>query len=405
MVTKTAIDSRTGLPVYADGSPAQMGLVDGKPTLHVLPKLWLPYEGLDVNKPMSIWLESIKIPALGIDDGGKEFVPSRPYPNVSYVVFGNGKRMGWFIPLDKPLPDVLDIEYIYILQGDFETSSSSFYLEVIHNQRLIIKKSEIGLDCYSTEQCVPVFICYDEFERVFKKHSSEKVKSFGHPEADEGYYVDGWDLVTEEILSPLPNRHISALQFEDYEPFHSKKQQTKLTKYTKSHNRNAKIEAPFSIISSAISQLDAWDGKADPLNLPENHSAMKTLCEWWNSHPDVKDSLKRAKACQIWVRLNDSNEYHDIDLEVPAIPITGLDRKVKECAARIGDHFLVVFMLGYQALNENDEGFTASYLVNGAIYESRGCSKEEFLPGWETLGRLRSLSDRYPDIVKMYANG
>lgn len=403
---QTAIDSATGLPINADGSPAQMGLIDGKPFLHIMPRLWLPYEGIDTTVHSSVWLESLTIPELGIDTGGEMFKPSRPFPNMSYVIFGNERRMGWMIPLTDKLPPEINIRYVYVISGDFETMMASDYLEIIHEQKIAIEPSELGVnDCYSTESCLPVFICARDYNKTFKEKYSEKVSDFGHPFVNansEDYYADAWELETIEMLKPLANRYVNSLQFETYEPFHAKKQFAGLSKHIDEHGQNAIVEMPYSILSEAIHAAPKVSKTPDN-ELPEDHQALKTLCGWWNANESVPEELRDAKTCQIFVRMNDDDSYQDIDLQVPTIPVTNFPEEFKQCSARIGDHFIVVFLKGRKDLVEK-EHYTEHYLVNGDIYETCGLTAEEYLPGWFTLIGLAKMPGMFPNIITFYKN-
>lgn len=397
-----AREAKTGILVRADGSIPQGSLLDGKPFLHVLPRLWLPYPGLDVSRPTSVWLERIAIPALGFEDGGDAYKPSRPFPNWNYVIFGKGRKMGLYIALQEKIPDRLRIEYLYVLNGDFDTETTSRYLEVKHDQHLQVASSAIGIDCYSTEHLAPVFICRAEYERVLKTQHEESIKEFGHPQGtrDGSYFVDQWDVVTEEELKPLPNRYVSSEYFEHYEPHHSKRQSIRLTKFNAEHRQNAAIEIPpavFLDVVQAAHQHPWVEGV-----LPEQHPAIGKLCEWWNTNEHVPQALKCAKTFQIWVRFRDEDEYQDLDPEVPTFRITGLGIAIKSCIARVGEHFLIVFLKGYDDLVEREDS-TEHYLVNGLSFETLSLPKVEYLPGLSTLRGLAILQKSYPKIYKHYA--
>jgi hypothetical protein len=403
---QTAIDASTGLPVNVDGSPAQMGLIDGKAFLHILPRLWLPYGGIDTKVHSSVWLESLIIPELGIDTGGEMFKPSRPFPNESYVIFGNERRMGWMIPLEQKLPSEINIRYVYVLSGDFSTLMASHYLEVIHDQKIKIEPSELGVnDCYSTEHCLPGFICKLDYDKTFKEKSSTKVIDFGHPLVtgdSEDYYSDTWELETTEVLNPLPHRYVSSLQFETFEPFHAKQQLVGLTTLNDKHFDNAIVEMPYFILRDAIHTAPK-NSKTQTDALPENHPALMLLCTWWNENDSVPAELKNAKTCQIFVRMNEDDSYQDIDLQVPAIPITSFPDEFKQCSARVGDHFIIVFLKGRADLVEQ-EHYTEHFLVNGIEYENCGLSAEEYLPGWFTLMGLAKMPAMFPHIIEFYKN-
>ena len=400
---KTAIDTKTGQPIHADGTAAQMPLLGGKPFLHILPRLWLPYPGLDLARhPDCVGLESIAIPALNIEIDGREFSASRPFPNFNYVVLGKDRRMGWMLPLEQALPDRLEIEYRYTIVGNFRTAMGGGYMEIFHIQTLHVQRSEIGADCYSTEHCVPAFVCPGEYERVFAEKRRHEVIDYGHEPADkDGYYAESWSLMTKQDLKPLHNRYVFSLEFENHKPFHAKKQALALTRHKKAHQRNGRLEAPFDLLFRAAQ----FAQQPDEESLPEEHIALRALCEWWNSHPDVPAILQRARTCQILVRIENNDEYQDLDLQVPPFSITRFHPAIAECCARIGAHFLIVFLQGQEALQEDEHGGTTHFLVNKDSYETCGICKAEYRPGWFTLRALATLERNHPALMSHYLKG
>ena len=393
---KVAVDAKTGIPITADGNAAVGDRT--APFLHILPKLWLPYPGLDEKQEFSIWLESIKIPEIGYESHDTRFTPCRPYPNWNYVVFGcDDTRLGMYLPLQNDLPEKLTIETFYILCGDFKTAEAAHDLTIMHIQNILLEKGDIGAPSYSTERCTPVFICQAEYERVFKKSYAERIVAYGHPAHGDARSADEWLLVTDESLEPLANRYVHSSQFEDFIPHRDRKQSIHLQNDIDTHRSNAVVEAPFRLLAEAValaSEQKDWPER------PEDHPAIRHLCAWWNANAEVKKDHRQAKSCQIFVRANDEDGYQDIDHQVPNFPVDQYD--YAENTARIGDHFLILYMLGKDACTEDKHGST-SYLVNGEPYEVIGLSLEELVLGYETLDNLGSVSDRYSVLYQHYA--
>lgn len=388
-----------GMIVRPDGSAAQgVELPDGLPFLHLLPKLWLPYPKLAVTTPQAVMLESLSIPELDwkCEEG---FNACRPYPNWKYVVFGHGRRMGVLIQLKEQLPKQITVEALYVLSGEFCTSMSGSYMEVRHTQHLSVTRSEVGVDCYSTEGLLPTVVCGEEYRRVFAERYGPQVEDIGHPVVDEdGYLADEWLLVMNERLEPLSNHFLCCDDFEDYEPHHAKVQIVGLSRFNEEHRSNAMIEMPQDVFVEAVRLA------GEPLaegSLPEQHVALRMLCDWWNFQSEVPEEYRCARTARVLVRFRDENEYQDVDLEVPPSPITTFQGDAG-AAARVGDHLLIIFLKGQDDVWEDDTG--SHYpKVDGDIYETIGAPKDVFPIGAGTLDGLRTFVTAYPDIHRYLA--
>ncbi len=385
----SAADER-GVIIRPDGSTAQhSGPLQA--FLHILPKLWLPYKGLDLSKPSQAQIVSLSIPELNwcLDRG---FTACRPYPNWNYVVFGHGRRMGVLIPLDAPLPDHLTVVTEYVIDGSFRTSTGGYYLGVIHEQHLLVEHSAVGVDCYSTERCMPTVICGQEYGDHFEPRYGSFVQSIGHPLLDDdGYLADEWEITTRERLAPLPNHFSLSSDYEHYEPHHSKPQSAALTRFHAEHAANAILELPAEEFRHALS-LAVW-----PLPqgaLPERHPAMMQLCRWWNRQEAIPPQHRCAAACRIMVRFRDEDEYQDVGLQMPPLPITAMAEDAPSCA-RVGQHILILFLRGQDAVIEDAQG-SHSLKVDGGRYDLVEATKEECPIGAETLQGLQHFARHFP---------
>lgn len=384
-----------GLPVYADGSPAQGCLLDGQAFLHVMPRLWLPYRKLLSENPEEVHIESLVIPELQwrlTNDA----IACRPYPNWKYVAFRSNGKLGFYVPLPDAIPDQLTVDAEYYIDGDFRTTTAGYVMQVYHRQVLNLTKSEVGINCYSTEKAMPTVICEDQYERVFKELHENNVSSIGHPIYDENVYcVDEWYIDTQETLNPLPNRYVLASEFDTYTPHHAKQHASHLEAFHSEHMANARIRMPESVFGQAIRTLDRLGLNYE---LPEQHLTMQTLCDWWNHNTDVPEYARCAASCKVLVRFRNEDEYQDVDINVPVVPITAMSDQL-DSTATAGDHLLIVFMRGQSNVIEDNNG-SHYFTVDGGVYETIGAAKDEFPVGADTLSGLYNMSTTFPLVYE-----
>ena len=400
---KFAIDKKTNQAVNALGDIVIGDHTKGK-FLHILPRLLLPYAEIDLKSfRKRIHLLKICIPELNFDSekSGMLFKASRPYPNINYVVFGDySTKMGLYISLAENSPKIITIEAYYSLDHFdlYYDDLKDYYghLDITHKQILTLEDIEVGEACYSTEQCMAVMLgleC-DEKGNFEGKTSADTIIEYGSPVIENHRVVDEFHMTTKNTLKPLYNRFVFASEFENEILFRDKEQLIKLSKFNIEHEKNAIVEAPLEILTKAIEQSTTeLKNKA----LPQDHTAMITLCQFWNESEEVPVDLRKAKSCQIFVRANNNDEYHDIDLQIPSFPITEYCDQSKLCTARIGEHFLILYLLGQEGCNDND-GWVETHLVNGEVYEKCGMDLDDFEIGYETLDNLKEIPDRYPNI-------
>lgn len=409
---RVAMNAQTGQPVRADGEPIVSSGPNGN-FLHVLPRLWLPYDSVEVT------LVSVTIPELDFDGGDLKYIPSRPYPNGRYVVFGSMEtKLGFFIPLKDALPKSLSIEYMYVIEGEFKTAHTSSYLEAQHIQVLDMQFPEVGSSSYSTERCMPLFISHDEYRGIFEKKYSQQVYRYGHPTlegssdhvaSDEDlaanrYDRDLWELITNESLSPLHHGFVHATEYEEFIPFRDKGQSAVISAFNAEHEKNAVVVFPLHKLLLATKLAIRYPINAFPSDQypASQHPAMKMLCNWWNDNEKVLEDLRVAQSCQIFVRMNNDDEYHDVDLQVPTFQVSTYHDDFKKCSARIGEHFILLFMLGNAACEENGEGWAVTKTVDGNNYEAVGMPVSEIDVGYETVSNMAEIPTRYSKILNHY---
>lgn len=385
---KTALNIETGIIENADGSPAQSQHFNNQSFLHILPTIFDP-DGAASKESLKAF--SIQIDELNYSFDSVNVQLSRPLPNQSYVVIGDEHKMGIFVPISESNADTLTINLHYQFAiGNDKT------ITLIHQQSLKLQLPEVGLKRYSTEFNRPIPIAHECFMES-SLLNDESIKSIRVDEMDKGVLVS---LDSFNELPCLPGGYIHAFEYENYTPFHQKEQKITLTQFNDIHASNAKIELPYQALKDAMIMI-ALNTNRDKVKAV-NTNAFKQLCEYWNTHADVPKDLQCAKSFQIFVRLNDEDAYQDIDLETPAFPITNLHESLKECSARIGDHFLIVFLKGYEVSEENSS--IIEHLVNGDSYMNIGMTEDEYELGAWTLDALLQMNDNFSGVLRYYDN-
>lgn len=383
-----AIDAKTGNLITADGKPRIGELEDGQPFFHVLPSIGCSFY---VRK---VVVTEIEIPELGFYSDGSELIATNAFPNKNCTQFAKGDRLGIYLPVTS-MPPQVTVTFVYCIEHDYGV------LFVKHRQILSLQRSDVGVDCFSTESSVSLFLDADWMYGLVERKNNifGTVERFSMTPARSAmeYQESGvYEVVIEvqESIRPLQNRYVLASQYD--KELRSKPKARRKTsarnKILKDHRLKGRVVFSEDVLRHTLELV-----QLHPVNdkeLPEEHPAIQYLCELWNAHPDVPKELRCARTWEMWVLDTEDATYQYLDVEAPPIGMDTYDDW--ENSAVIGDMAVVAFGQGMATAVEKD-GVKTCYLVNGEIASQiMFDSIDWWRPGIEALYGLVEFNDLFP---------
>ena len=410
--------------VDATGKPLGNGDAD-HPILHILPKLFVPSNALNISPHSALSCEKITLTlttTLPFDirpEGG--IVIRQPYPNKRYFVGGSTLiRNGWIVPL--PL-DVTEFDVQFSWQ--FEPSWQVFQADEWEVQHLIHIKLHPGKGMtYSMDSTcwpqlrgpamlhalvAPLGIEGEDkgdwTKRKIVRHCGLGYERDGHTE------LAGFFLEENADITGIPLDQAYTIDAFQEEQIHEVKQTDVLKQDNEAHRANGPIEMPSDLFVRAIKlageipfEVESAFAKS-VAGVPggfERHPALQLLCEWWETVRPDGEPFKPGSAMPM-VRVRDDGEYWWGDHEVPNSSVVNFNPSGRD-VARIGDFLLVLFEATQEVAKFDQEGMH-TFLPSGEEYECIGVDKESYLKGewddaWTCLRALISFRSRFPAAWK-----
>ncbi len=152
---------------------------------------------------------------------------------------------------------------------------------------------------------------------------------------------------------------------------------------------------PVKVFLDAYEQalIDKDNGQFEQSRNYEEHPAVKIICDWWRGH--TPSPHKEAGCFEVWVRVEDDEDYWNAWHETPGRTIASFDGN-GFCNARIGDRILIEFLAKKSEFDAIYENCTMVKFVDGADYFDVGLSLEEISEAWYSYKLLLDFPESFP---------
>ena len=407
--------------IDADGKPLGSEDID-RPTLHLLPKLYVPKEMLTdpfdrlICDQISLNVTS----SLSVDilpEGDIEV--RQPYPNQRYFVGGSKlTRLGWTITL-PPGSTEFDIEFHWFIGNPllrlFMWADSWEITHLLHVKLLPGEGNTYSMDSVTWPTCggqsmqlSPITVLGIEDEDQIDRDQRKIIRDgfIGDMKGDQT--EDGYFIEEQVDIPGVP--HAQVLRIIDAfkeEQLHEVIQTVILSQDIEEHKANAAIEMPADLFVRAVTLAeeipfhDESEFALSVANIPggfEHHPAMKLLCDWWDTTRPGGEPFKPGSAMPL-VRVRDDGEYWWGSYEIPNVSVKGFNNTGKD-VARIGDLMLILFQAVQNSAVFDETGMTVM-LPSGSPHSTIGITREQYLAGesdeaWYCLKALASFQRRFP---------
>ena len=392
--------------VDARGNPLGQRDAD-RPLLHMVPKLWVPAEILGrPSKRFDGGLLCDEITLTVTSSLDVDLVPEggisirQPYPNRRYFVGGSQLiRNGWIVPLPAGVTE-FDIEFLWLVESaamwdvyptDFWQIQQLMHIKLCQGRGVTYSMDS---SCWPQQdgpamRITPTAVFGFEKEDQIDRERRQILRdcSLYFTEGELQGEVAGYFLEEQVTIPGVPLEQAWSIDAFQDEQLHEVKQTANLGSDNEAHLSNGPIEMPAELLVRAVhlAQSDEF-GRNSPFakvieGVPggmEQHPAMKTLCDWWETVRPTGEPMKTGVAMPL-LRVRDDGAYWWGDREVPNSPVDGFNPKGRN-AARVGNQVLVLFQASQEHATFDQDGMT-TFLPDGEQFSTIGIEKEDFVSG------------------------
>jgi hypothetical protein len=360
--------------------------------LNILPELFADYTDLLQldGCSLSVSVTCKELEQLGISVPLTDWQISQPYPNGRYYTAGHDRKMGWNIAIPESLRNIT-VEMLWtFLQENYDD------IYIHHSVKVNLNPTDAG-NAYGFSQTHPSGGSNARIASVLTE-KPETIKSF--QERGNYFYEDKDGIISihqEVTLDSMDQDRFQRYydKWEDVVLLRDREPAKTFNTFVEQHRKNACCEMPVEIFLDAWKQarIDEDNSLFDKSGNYEDHPAVKTICNWWREH--TPSPHKEAGCFEVWVRVEDDEDYWNAWHETPSRLIASFDGD-ELCNARIGDHILIEFLAKkseFAVISRND---TMVKTVDGADYFDIGLSLEETSEAWYSYKLLLDFPESFP---------
>jgi hypothetical protein len=361
-------------------------------TLNILPELFADYTNLLQldGCSLSVSVTCKELEQLGISIPLTDWQICQPYPNGRYYTAGSGRKMGWNLTIPESLKNItVDMIWTFL-----QENYNDVYIH--HSIKVNLNSTDAG-NAYGFSQTHPSGGSNARIATILTK-KPETIKSF----QERGNYFyedkDGIISIHQEVTLDSIDQDRFQRYYDDWEDvvlLRDREPAKSFNTFVEQHRKNACFEMPVEIFLDAWGQarIDEGNSLFDKSGNYEDYPAVKTICNWWREH--TPSPHKEAGCFQVWVRVEDDEDYWNAWYETPGRQIASFDGD-ELCNARIGDRILITFLAKKSEFAAIGKNGTMVKTVDGADYFDVGLSLEETSEAWYSYKLLLDFPKMFP---------